>query len=49
MKKQYALSPLSAANALTVLVLQKADRAFYRMRRAKESEYKLAHGTFSGA
>ncbi len=46
--KKYNLDPLSAAHALTVMVLQKADQAFYRMRRAKESQYKLAHGTISG-
>ena len=47
--KKYNLVPLSAAHALTVMVLQKADMAFYRMRRAMESQYKLAHGTISGA
>jgi hypothetical protein len=49
MKKKQVLEPQSAAHELTVLVLQKAANAFYRMYRAKEGEYKLAHGTFSGA
>ena len=46
--KKYVLDPLSAANALTALVLKKADLAFYRMRRTKEREYRLANGTISG-
>ena len=48
MTNNYVLDPLSAANALTALVLKKADRAFYRMRRTKEREYKLANGTIYG-
>ena len=36
MKNKYVLDPLSAAHALTALVLKKADDAFYRMRRTKE-------------
>ena len=47
--KKYNLDPLSAAHALTVMVLQKADQAFYRMRRAKEAQYNLGHGTINGA
>lgn len=46
--KEYVLDPLSAAHALTALVLKKADLAFYRMRRTKEREYHLANGTISG-
>ena len=46
--KKYVLDPLSAANALTALMLKKADLAFYRMRRTKEREYRLANGTISG-
>lgn len=49
MKKNHVLSPLSAAHELTVMVLQKAARAYYRMYRAKEGEYKLTHGTFDRA
>lgn len=49
MQNKFVLDPLSAAHALTVLVLKKADKAFYRMRRTKEREYKLANGTFFGA
>lgn len=45
---KYVLDPLSAAHALTALVLKKADLAFYRMRRTKEREYRLANGTISG-
>ncbi len=48
MKNKYVLDPLSAAHALTALVLKKADDAFYRMRRTKERAYKLANGTISG-
>ena len=48
MNDKYVLDPLSAAHALTALVLKKADLAFYRMRRTKEREYKLANGTFYG-
>ena len=48
MKNKYVLDPLSAAHALTALVLKEADIAFYRMRRTKERTYKLANGTFSG-
>jgi len=48
MKNKYVLDPLSAAHALTALVLKKADDAFYRMHRTKERTYKLANGTFSG-
>lgn len=46
---KYVLDPLSAAHALTVLVLKKADKAFYRMHRTKEREYKLANGTLFGS
>lgn len=49
MKNMYVSDSQSVAHALTVLVLKKADAAFYRMRRTKEREYKLANGTFSGA
>lgn len=48
MKNKYVLDPLSAAHALTALVLRKADQAFYRMRRTKEREYKLANGIING-
>jgi hypothetical protein len=49
MKKQFVLDPLSSAHALTVDVLKKADRAFYRQRRTMEDGFSLPHGTFSGA
>lgn len=49
MQDRYVSDPLSAAHELTVLVLRKADRAFERMRRTKEREYRLANGTFHGA
>ena len=49
MSDRYVLDPLSAAHALTVLVLKTADKACYRMRRTKEREYKLANGTIYGA
>jgi hypothetical protein len=39
---KYVLDPLSAAHQLTAFVLKKADQAFYRMRRTKEREYRLA-------
>ena len=45
---KYVLDPLSGAQALTALVLRKADRAFYRMRRSKERQYKLSNGTIHG-
>lgn len=48
MKKKYDLAPLSAAHALTVSTLKKADRAFYRQRRTMEDSYGMPHGTFSG-
>ena len=48
MKNKYVLDPLSAAHALTALVLKKADIAFYRMHRTKERAYKLSNGTISG-
>lgn len=41
-------TPQAAANELTRLTLQKADDAFYRMRRTMERQYKLANGTFCG-
>ena len=46
---KYVLDPVAAAQALTVLVLRKADYAYYRMRRTKEREYRLANGTINGA
>ena len=46
---KYVLDPLLAAQALTVLVLKKADYAYDRMRRTKEREYHLANGTIYGA
>lgn len=49
MQNKFVLSPLSASHELTVWTLKKADRAFYRMRRAKEAEYQLTHGTFNEA
>ncbi len=49
MKKQFVLDPLSAAHALTVDVLKKADRAFYRQRRTMEDGFCMPHGTFLGA
>lgn len=48
MQNKYVLDPQSAAHALTALVLKKADYAFWRMRRTKEREYKLANGTIYG-
>ena len=48
MKEQYVLAPLSAAHALAVKVLKKADRVFYRQRRTMEDSYGMPHGTFSG-
>ena len=48
MKKQYVLAPLSAAHALAVKVLKKADCVFYRQRRTMEDSYSMPHGTFSG-
>ena len=45
---KYVLDPLSGAQTLTALVLRKADRAFYRMRRSKERQYKLSNGTIHG-
>lgn len=48
MKNKYVLDPLSAAHALAVNVLKKADHAFYRQRRTMEDSYGLPHGTFSG-
>lgn len=49
MQNKYVFDPLSAAHSLTVLVLKKADRAFERMHRTKERDYKLANGTIYGA
>ena len=49
MRNKYVLDPLSAAHALAVKVLKKADRAFYRQRRTMEDGFSLPHGTFSGA
>jgi len=48
MKNKYVLEPLSAAHALAVKVLKKADRVFYRQRRTMENSYSMPHGTFSG-
>jgi hypothetical protein len=48
MKKKYVLDPLSAAHALAVKTLKKADRAFYRQRRSMEDSYSMPHGTFAG-
>lgn len=48
MKKKFLLTPLSASHALTVLTLERTDRAFPRMRRAIEDEYGLRHGTIGG-
>ena len=48
MKKKFVLDPLSAAHALAVKTLKKADRAFYRQRRTMEDSYGMPHGTFSG-
>ena len=45
----FVLDPVAAAHRLTVHVLKKADYAFYRMRRSKEREYRLANGTINGA
>ena len=36
MKKRFVSDPLSAAHALAVNVLKKADHAFYRQRRTME-------------
>ena len=47
--KKYNLDPLSAAHALTVMVLEKVHLTFYRMHRAKEAQYNLGHGTINGA
>ena len=49
MNDMYVSDPQSAAYVLTALVLKKADIAFYRMRRTKEREYRLANGTLYGA
>ena len=48
MKNKFVLAPLSAAHALAVNVLKKADHAFYRQRRTMEDSYGMTHGTFSG-
>ena len=48
MKKKYVLDSLSAAHALAVKTLKKADRAFYRQRRSMEDSYSMPHGTFVG-
>ena len=48
MKKRFVSDPLSAAHALAVNVLKKADHAFYRQRRTMEDSYGMPHGTFSG-
>ena len=39
--------PLAVARQLTVLTLNRADRAFPRQRRVMERKYHLANGTFS--
>ena len=44
---RHVLDPAAAAYTLTALVLKKADQAFYRMRRTKEREYRLANGTIN--
>ena len=49
MKDKFVLDPLSAAHALTVKTLKKADRAFPRQRRTMEDTLSMPHGTFSGA
>lgn len=46
MENKHVLDPQSAANALTALVLKKADRAFCRQRRTMEDCYSMPHGTF---
>ena len=48
MKKNFVLDPLSAAHALAVNVLKKADHVFYRQRRTMEDSYSMPHGTFCG-
>ncbi len=48
MKQKDVLDSLSAARALTVKTLMKADRIFHRQRRAMENNYGMPHGTFSG-
>lgn len=46
MQKKYDMDPQSAAHALTVKILKKADRIFYRQRRSMEDNYGIPHGTF---
>ena len=48
MRKKIVLGPLSDAHKLTAKTLQKADRVFYRQRRAMEDSFSMPHGTFSG-
>lgn len=48
MKRNFVLDTLSAAHALAVKTLKKADDVFYRQRRTMEDSYSLPHGTFSG-
>ena len=47
MENKYVLDPLSAARLLTVMTLEKADRAFPRQRRTMERLYRLPNGTFA--
>ena len=49
MQNKYVLDPLSAAHALAVKTLQKADKVFSRQRRTMEDSYSMTHGTFFGA
>ena len=47
MKEKNVLDAWSAAHALTVTTLKKADRIFYRQRRKMEDSYGMPHGTFT--
>ena len=37
----------SAAHVLSVKILKKADKIFYRQRRSMEDNYRMPHGTFT--
>ncbi|MBR2772793.1 MAG: hypothetical protein IKD78_12435 [Bacteroidales bacterium] len=41
--------PLSASRTLAAMTLKKADKIFYRQRRAMEDSYSITHGTFMKA
>jgi len=47
MVKKIVMDQEASAHTLTVEILKKADKVFYRQRRYMEDTYGLPHGTFT--